>query len=238
VNYLIDRAIFTRWPTFVRKVIIGNGVSNPASNPDLESEFRSLLTNVAGDADLDVNHPRIAAWQRIYDSFPTNVRVRPSIHTLVRRAKNLQGKPIPFISTLVCISNLVSLKHLVPSGLVDASKVVGDVALGFAQGGERFGAIGSDEIETAMPGEVIYYATGSHDVLCRAWNSRGGRVAATDQSTRRVIVDVDGILDVVSRDELQQAATWLASLVSRYCGGSVRIFELSSSTPEIDIGGN
>jgi len=50
-----------------------------------------------------------------------------------------------------------------------------------------------------------------------------------------VIVDVDGMIDVISKLEIIQATEHLATLIKEYCGGNIRIEYLSSERNEITI---
>lgn len=190
------------------------------------------------DASLTIEHPRIKAWSDAYNLFLSKASVRkmmPSIAALVSRIKSGKGSALPFISTLVCISNLISLTYLVPSGLVDAEKVAGDLRLGYAQGTERFTAIGSDQISSPEPGEVIYFDNFSNEVICRAWNSRGARATAVMPSTTFAVIDVDGMLTVISKAEIEAATTEIASLVARYCGAITSVHYLNGTNPTLNL---
>lgn len=68
----------------------------------------------------------------------------------------------------MCVSNLISLTYLTPGGLVDASKVTGDLVLGYALGSESFVPIRGGESYSPWPGEIIYCDSGSGNVMCRA----------------------------------------------------------------------
>lgn len=235
--YRVEKQIFEDFPAFYRGVIVASYIDNTTTtnHSQLEMLFRQRIEKIRSDPSISEDHPRIKVWSEIYRKFPLKDahKILPSVASLVRRIN--KGKEIPFISPLVCISNLISLTHLIPSGLVDASKVTGDLILGFAQGTEHFVPIGGETPAPPEIGEIIYYDNHSENVLCRAWNSRGGKSTFILPETSTVIIDVDGLLTVISQEEIETAAYMVASLVKEYCGGKTQVYFLSKDNPQIEI---
>ena len=233
--YRIDPEILEAFPHFYRGVVVADGIDNSTPSGGLELLFRRRIEEVREDETISIDHPRIRAWYDIYRSFPLKDarKIHPSIAVLVRRIKG--GKELPFISPLVCISNLISLAYLVPSGLVDPTRVEGDLVLGYAQGTESFTPIGGDEAAPPARGEIIYFDSGSKSVMCRAWNSRGGKATSIQPTTRAAIIDVDGLLTVIPKGELEAALLQAASLLRQYCGASTSIHYLSRKDPWIEF---
>lgn len=237
MNYRVESSIFESFPDFCRGVVVASKVDNAATtNPELEGRFREVIRGIEADPSISEDHVRIMAWSEIYRKFPVPDarKIRPSVGSLVRRIKN-RGKELPFISPLVCISNLVSLTHLTPSGLVDAEKVTGDLVLGYALGTESFVSIGADEVTSPEVGEIVYYDSGSRKILCRAWNSRGGKSALTSPATRTAVIDVDGLLNVMPREELERATNTVAELVKDCCSATTSIHFLSQDQQSIRV---
>jgi DNA/RNA-binding domain of Phe-tRNA-synthetase-like protein len=237
MNYSVDSNIFESFPDYCRAVIVASNVNNSAvMDPHLEKLFRQAIREVHANAAISEDHPRINAWLDVYRTFPIADarKIRPSIASLVRRIKK-GGKELPFISPLVCISNLVSLVHLTPSGLVDVSQVRGNLILGFALGTESFIPIGSDEVTSPEAGEIIYYDSPSRNVLCRAWNSRGGKSALTSPSTRSAVIDIDVLLSVIPEDELVRAANTAAHLITNHCEANASVFFLNKNRQSIEF---
>src|SRR6478672_7420079 len=146
--YRICPDLFAQYPYFYRGVIVASHLDNTGSNnAGLEELLRARIREIEGDESVSIDHQRVRAWYDIYKAFPIKDarKLQPSVGALVKRIKSGRGKDIPFISPLVCISNLISLTHLVPSGLIDAARVEGNLVLGFADGSERFEAIGGNE---------------------------------------------------------------------------------------------
>src|ERR1041384_784780 len=125
MRYRVDPQIFKEFPQFFRGVVVATNVDNTATeNPSLLTTLRNRITEIQKDDSVTIDIPRVQAWRDIYSNFPLKDarKIQPSIATLIRRIKG-GGKEIPFISPLVCISNLISLLHFAPSGLIDRADI-------------------------------------------------------------------------------------------------------------------
>jgi DNA/RNA-binding domain of Phe-tRNA-synthetase-like protein len=235
--YRVEESLFQQFPDFCRAVVVASKVDN--RTPSCEPLYQLLLDRaleIEHDESITPDHPRIRAWTEAYRKLMPKDKHRPSIDALVRRIRKGRAREIPFISPLVCISNLISLRYLTPSGLIDAGRIQGDLVLGYADGTEAFEAIGNDHPTTPDPGEVIYYDSGSKVVMCRAWNSRGGKATFILPSTSTAVLDVDSLAAVLPREELEAAAKAAADLVGRYCGGATTVYFLSKENPSFRVG--
>lgn len=82
----------------------------------------------------------LAPARQLYRYFGIDpTKTRPSSEALLRRV--LKVKPLPRIISAVDLCNLLSLKFLLPIGLYDAGKIVGDVELRRGTPGESFAGI-------------------------------------------------------------------------------------------------
>jgi DNA/RNA-binding domain of Phe-tRNA-synthetase-like protein len=239
VIYRVEPKVFELVPDFCRGVVVAHDVANTApANDALERLLRERIEAIERDTEIGHDHPKIKRWGEVYKTFPITKdkgRIEPSVAALVRRIKSGKGAAIPFISPLVCISNLTSLTYLVPSGLIDAGKVEGDLVLGAASGEERFEPISGDGVQSPQPGEIIYYDTGTGAVLCRAWNSRGGKAGMIFPTTRKAIIDVDCLLTAMSYDDIESATNGVARLVEQHCGARTTVHFLSKSNPSLEV---
>ncbi|MEJ5202437.1 MAG: phenylalanine--tRNA ligase beta subunit-related protein, partial [Anaerolineales bacterium] len=166
--YRIADEIFTRFPGYVRGVVLAFGVQNRPSPPELVSMLREAEMQVRKQLDPDkiAEHPRIATWREAYRSFGAKPsEFRPSMEALARRV--VKEQELPSINALVDIGNVLSLRHLVPTGGHAIDVLAQDISLRFASGQETFIPFGSEELEHPLPGEVIF-AEGD-TVLTRRW---------------------------------------------------------------------
>jgi lysyl-tRNA synthetase class 2 len=144
----------------------------------------------------------------------------------------LKGIDLRHINTIVDVYNSISLRHMVPVGGDDVSRVEGDILLTFAKGDEAFRPLNSEETELVKQGEVIY--RDSVEVLCRRWNWRECDKTKMTELTTDVVLVVEG-LPPVTRDDVQGILADLALLVERYCGGDLKSAILDVNHSEIDL---
>jgi len=240
MQIMIDPALFQAFPGYVRHVVLAEAIDNtrgPEELPELVALLRTAEAGARADAayeDLKA-HPRLASWRAAFQSFQVNPnKCQPSICNLIKRVRT--GTALPFINPLVCIFNVVSLRHGLPAGGDDLDKVVGGIRLGYADGTEAYVPLGQpDQLERPNPGEIILVDPGNQDVFCRAWCWRNGHPSRIEPETRRVAINVDA-LPPVSAATGAEAAAEVAALVTRFCGGQVRIHRLEPAHPACEVG--
>lgn len=231
LRYRIE--VFDRFPNYIRGVVVAEGICNyetPTGLQDLLDKTQQELPQRVSLEGLK-EHPKIAPWRDAYKAFGVNPnKFPPSVEALVRQV--LKGRAIRSINPVVDIFNYLSLKYLVPCGADDLQKVVGDLRLCYARGDEPFVPFDRQgEVENPKPGEVIY--ADSEKVLCRCWNWRQGYPTMLTPETKRVAINVDCL--GISEGEAKAIAEEMARLVEDFCGGKVRLFFLSSRSPEIEF---
>ncbi len=231
--YIISEEVFTRFPGYVRGVVLAYGVSNGPSPAELMALLRAVEGAVSRQSDLAnlTEHPRIKSWReafRLFGAKPSEYR--PSIEGLARRA--LRGEPLPSINALVDIGNVISLRYLVPAGAHAIDDVTEDLTLRAATGTEVFIALGSGAVEHPEPGEIIF-AQGDR-VLTRRWVWRQGRDTLVRPETTAVEYNVDG-LPPVTPDEVAAICEETGYLVERFCGGRTGYEVLSPANPFLKL---
>ena len=174
-------------------------------------------------------HPRIKAWREAYRSFGAKPsEFRSSIEAMARRA--LRSDPLPSINALVDIGNVLSLRYLVTIGGHAIDEVTQDIALRLATGRETFVPFGSDQVESPLPGEVVFVE--GDTVLTRRWTWRQANHTLTLPTTRAIEINVDG-LPPVPEAEVVEICQEVAGLVSQFCGGRIHYEILSQENPKI-----
>ncbi|MCK4368479.1 MAG: hypothetical protein KAV68_02245 [Dehalococcoidales bacterium] len=230
---IVSQEVLTKFPQYIRGVVIARGVNNGGENQRLVELLRKAEATATQDESLqDIkSHPRIASWRQAYSDFGTNPnKFYCSIESLGRRAR--RGDQLPYINTLVALFNYFSLKHMVPSGGDDLDSVDGDLRLTLAKGDEPFTPLNSDVVEYPPPGEVIY--VDNSKVMCRRWNWRQGDQTKLTLNTTNVAINVD-CLPPVSKDKAKTITGELADLVKEFCGGEVKYSLLDVSQSEVEI---
>jgi len=230
---IVSKEVLTKFPNYIRGVVIDRGVNNQGENQKLIELLRKVEQDATKDDSLqDIkNHSRIASWRQAYSDFGANPnKFYSSIESLARRAR--RGDQLPYINTLVALFNYFSLRHIVPSGGDDLDKVDGKLCLTLAKSNEPFTPLNSDVIEYPAPGEVIY--VDNSKVMCRRWNWRQGEQTKITPATANVAINVD-CLPPVSRDEAKTITAELADLVKEFCHGEVTYFLLDARQNEVEI---
>lgn len=134
-------------------------------------------------------------------------RYRGSPEALLRRAR--ARKPMPRISNLVDIINLVSLRTLLPVGIYDRGRIEPPLVFRPGIAGESYRGIGEDEINIAgLP--VLVDAIGAFGSPTRDSERAMIRPAST-----RVL----GVIYAVDGDEhIEDALTMLSALLVEHAG--------------------
>jgi DNA/RNA-binding domain of Phe-tRNA-synthetase-like protein len=227
--------IFSTFPDAILGVVTFEGVENGGEIPEILETLRRREEDVVrrmGAAPV-TEHPHIACWREAYRRFGAKPKDHPSsIENLVRRV--LKGQRLRHVNRLVDLYNAVSLEHLVPAGGEDLDAIEGDVELAFA--GETEPAVrllGEAEARPPKKGEVIYRDRAG--AICRRWNwKEADRTKLTEATTRGLLV-IEG-LPPVERTMVASAATALAALVEKHCGGHVRVSIVDRENPETVLG--
>jgi DNA/RNA-binding domain of Phe-tRNA-synthetase-like protein len=233
MNISIADEIFEKFPGYRRGLVIAYGIENRPSPDGLIERLRAAENRLCTELSPEnfINHPKIAVWREAYRSLGIKPGdFRPSMDALVRRV--LKKDPLPAINRIVDIGNLVSIQNIVPIGAHAIDLITQDLQLRPAAGDESFEPFGSDTLEHPAPAEIIF-AEG-HTVLTRRWTWRQAKHTLVLDSTTAVEINVDA-LPPVSDDEVSDICEQLASLVSQYCGGKLRIEVLSPQNPSIAL---
>lgn len=226
--------VFARFPGYVRGVVLAHGVTNGPSPAELVALLRAAEDEVRRTVDpaIIAEHPRIRAWREAFRTFGAKPsEYRSSIEAMVRRVT--RGDPLPSLTALVDLGNVVSLRHLLPAGAHAIDRLAADIWLRPAQGGETFIALDGEATEQPVPGEIIF-AEGEQ-VLTRRWVWRQGIATLIQPDTTAVEVNVDG-MPPVTVAEVEETCREVAALVERFCGGRTRWEILSAQHPGMSLG--
>lgn len=150
MNIIVSKEIEQACPSFVGACVEA-AVKNTPYDKDLWDEIKSLGEHYRTFLTTDTvkELPGIAATRRVYRACGKDPsRYRPASEALIRR--QLQGKSLYQIDTLVDLINLASIAYGYSIGGFDADKFVGDtLTLGIGQEGEPYEGIGRGMINIA-----------------------------------------------------------------------------------------
>ena len=233
MNIKISADVFSKFPEYRRGVVIAHGISNGVSPDELIASLRDAENALCTQLTPEniVTHPKIESWREAYRSLGVKPsEFRPSMEALVRRV--LKKDPLPAISKIVDLGNLVSIQNLVPIGAHAIDLLTADMDLRPAIGDEIFEPFGTDIVEHPNPSEIIF-AEGN-TVLTRRWTWRQSKHTLILPETTAVEFNVDA-LPPVSDWEVERICNEVAALVQKYCGGNVRYGMLSKDNPVMPL---
>ena len=231
ISYSISDEVFRQFPGYVRGVVLALNVDNTESHPEINTMLRAAEESTRQSLTIEklVENPRINSWREAFRSFGAKPgKFRSSIEAMTRRV--LRNENLPSINPLVDIGNVLSLKHLVPTGGHALDDVTQDISLRHATGKEEFIAFGSDQIEHPLPGEIIFVE--GNTVLTRRWSWRQANHTLTLPTTTSIEFNIDG-LSPVPKDEVEDICSELIELIDKFCGGKTRYEMLSSENPSM-----
>lgn len=232
-HYFISQDIFSKFPGYLRGVVLAYGVHNPPAPPELVDALRQAEADLCTrlTPETITSHPRIESWREAYRSLGVKPsEFRPSVDALARRV--LKRDPLPTISALVDIGTLASIHNLMPIGAHAIDHVTGDIGLRLATGAETFEPFGTDLVEHPLPGEVVFVE--GEVVLTRRWTWRQAKHTLVVPETTAIEVNVDA-LPPLTRPEVERICQEVAALVARYCGGVLRWEIISADNPVIAL---
>ena len=231
LRFIVDDQIFTLYPELCLGVVVASGLDNRGSSDELRALIRDQQNTIRENINPETlsQLPKIAAWRRAYSSFGAKPKkYKSSVESLYRMV--LKGIDLRRINTIVDIYNYISIKHMVPLGGDDISRVEGDIMLRFAREGELFRPLNSGEMERTKQGEVIY--ADDAEVLCRRWNWRECDKTKMTEDTENALLVVEG-LPPVDRDEVEKIVEELSGLMEKFCGGIICLEILHREKTEI-----
>jgi DNA/RNA-binding domain of Phe-tRNA-synthetase-like protein len=210
-----DAAILERFPTIVGGVVHARGVCNGEAPPGLAAAFREeqarALERIGGRPLGEL--PSLAAWRRAFSAFGVEpTRYRNAAEALLRRLTK-HGE-VPSVSLLVDLGNLVSVRYGLPVAVCDQRDVAGGTTVRFAEGSERFTDLGSDDVVSPEPGEVVFVDDAGL-VSARRWCWRQSAQSATKADTDEILVTVEGLHEGAEADA-RAAVSDLASLLAEH----------------------
>ena len=236
-KFIITDEFWELFPQAEIAVVLAKGIQNTeAQVADVRQEINELLQRSSKEAtkflteEVFSENKVISVWRKAYQQFKTKKGVRCSIEALLKRIE--KGTGVSPINPLVDIYNAVSLTYGLPCGGEDIDTFQGDLLLTKAVGGELFLALGDEEYDNALPGEVIYKDEAG--AVCRCWNWRDGQRTMLTENTENAFLIIESV-DPSRKSDLEAAAGALAELTKKYLGGTVEIANMNIINRELTI---
>jgi DNA/RNA-binding domain of Phe-tRNA-synthetase-like protein len=185
------------------------GQSTPSFEEYEMETFKEIRSNMTLEEVKD--DPIFRSYRDLYWTFgmdPTKLRV--SSEAVLRRV--LKGLNLWRISDIVDIVNLASAYHKIPIGLVDTSKLKGDLVIRTALKGEIFQRIGGKII--VCRGREIVVAD-EEKIVCFGYATHDSERTMITRSSNRVLVLLYGA-DIVIRELMDEALKITLDMIDQW----------------------
>ncbi len=236
-KFKITEEFWELFPEGEIAVVLSKGIQNTEAHvADARPEINELLQRSSKEAtkflteEVFSENKVISVWRKSYQKFKTKKGVRCSIEALLKRIE--KGTGVSPINPLVDIYNAVSLTYGLPCGGEDIDTFKGDLLLTKAVGGELFLALGDEDDDNALPGEIIY--KDEEGAVCRCWNWRDGQRTMLTENTVNAFLIIESV-DPDRKNDLKEAAAALAELTQKYLGGSTEIAHMNTDNRELTL---
>lgn len=236
-KFIIKEDFWELFPQAEIAVILAKGIDNTqAFTEKVRPEILEMLEKSNETAKKFIpeetlsNNRVVSVWREAYKQFKTKKGARCSIEALLKRVQ--KGKGVGPINPLVDLYNTVSLTYALPCGGEDLDTFSGDMILTKAEGGEPFLALGDEDYDNALPGEILY--KDDEGAVCRCWNWRDGQRTMLTEHTKNAFLIIESV-DPERTEDMRAAARMLAELTKTYLGGSAEIAYLNHDNREIEL---
>lgn len=236
-KFIITEEFWELFPQAEIAIVLAKGIQNTEAHvADTRQEINELLQKSCKEAarflteEVFSENRAISVWRQAYQKFKTKKGVRCSIEALLKRIE--KGTGVSTINPLVDIYNAVSLSHGLPCGGEDIDSFKGDLLLTKADGGELFLALGDEDYDNALPGEILY--KDDEGAVCRCWNWRDGQRTMLTENTVNAFLIIESV-DPGRKDDLKAAAASLAELTQKYLGGTTEIAHMNADNRELTL---
>ena len=198
------------------------------STPAFEEYEQEIFNEIRSQMTLEdaKDDPIFRSYRDLYWTFgmdPTKLRV--SSEAVLRRV--LKGLNLWRISDIVDVINLASAYHKIPIGLIDTSKLDGDLIIRAAHKGEIFQRIGGKTI-TCRGREII--VADEKKIVCFGYATHDSERTMITKDTNNALVLLYGA-EAVTRSMMDKALKITLDMTNRWleCTVSEPIFFRSES---------
>lgn len=236
-KFIVEESFWNIFPDAEIGVLLAKAIDNTAAGTAaVRTDIIGLLEQSHLDAkrflteEVFSDNKVISVWREAYRKFKTKKGARASIEALLKRIEN--GKGVGSINALVDIYNSVSLQYGFPCGGEDLDTFQGNLRLTMTQGDDPFLALGDEEYDQTLPGEICYLDDAG--AVCRCLNWRDGQRTMLTETTKNAFLVMESI-DPARSEDLREALNALAARTQQYLGGITAIQILSKANAEVDF---
>lgn len=220
LKFRAEQSFWDLFPEAEIGLLVFNGIDNSGADSDAAEKIRSELEEANREAVRWIperpisKNEVISVWRDAFSRFKKKKGYKCSIESLLSRVS--KGKDVGTINPLVDIYNAASLIYALPMGGDDIDAFRGDMRLAVSEnGGDHFLAIGEDEDDPTLPGELCYCDDAG--AVCRCWNWRGCRRTMLTSGTKNALIIIESV-DPSRHDDVAAAMDRIEQKAHEYIG--------------------
>ena len=172
------------------------------------------------------NHDLISPWKVAQEEFGKKAK---HYHTSVEKLlkKILSGKRIMGRDVLTNLLRYIALKHIVPFGVDNYSKINGDLTFALSSGREKVGAL------RELKKNVLYYRD-EKSILGTKLDFWKSKKTVLNNKSDSALIHFEVMLPV-SQKKLNEIVKETANLVKTFCGGDVKVYFLNEKVNSVVV---
>ncbi len=217
VDAIIDEELKEAFPGLKIAHLEIDGIEVKRSMKSLKKVVRASreeIKNKYSGVEL-AEDPKIKAYRDFIKKFDVSPSKQKAASEALIRIVLTKGK-LSDINNVVDCMNMVSMRTGLTFSSWDKDKIKGDVVVRYSKEGERYTAIGDEEM-ILKAGEVI--EADDERVLCLI-RYRDCQFAMVDNNTKNILIHIQGV-EGITEEETKAAKEELKKLVLEFAGGSV-----------------
>lgn len=224
-KFVTEESFWSLFPDAEIGVVVLNDVDNSDSVYEDNETIRDDLAKANQEAGKWITatplskNEVIKVWRDAFQKFKKKKGNRASIEALLARVD--KGNYVGGINPLVDVYNAISLTYGLPIGGEDIDNFAGNLRLTVSEeGGDEFMALGDEENNPTLPGELCYLD--DIGAVCRCWNWRDGKRTMLTGNTKNAFMIIESV-DPGRHGDLVEALDLMEENAVKYLGAKALV---------------
>lgn len=224
-KFITEESFWSLFPDAEIGVVVLNDVDNSYSVYEDNETIRDDLAKANQEAGKWITatplskNEVIKVWRDAFRKFKKKKGNRASIEALLARVD--KGNYVGGINPLVDVYNAISLTYGLPIGGEDIDNFAGNLRLTVSEeGGDEFMALGDEENNPTLPGELCYLD--DIGAVCRCWNWRDGKRTMLTGNTKNAFMIIESV-DPGRHGDLVEALDLMEENAVKYLGAKALV---------------
>ena len=224
-KFITEESFWSLFPDTEIGVVVLNDVDNSDSVYEDNEIIRDDLAKANQEAGKWITatplskNEVIKVWRDAFQKFKKKKGNRASIEALLARVD--KGNYVGGINPLVDVYNAISLTYGLPIGGEDIDNFAGNLRLTVSEeGGDEFMALGDEENNPTLPGELCYLD--DIGAVCRCWNWRDGKRTMLTGNTKNAFMIIESV-DPCRHGDLVEALDLMEENAVKYLGAKALV---------------